>query len=769
MNPYVRCVSECTDQNFIEMAARNRSLRNSNMMDDTFDDKSGSDRSDCMDLSDDEDDDFMDLGTDFDSESESSGDESDTVVPLMDVGASPSRNASSNSPTGHLTDSDDEDDQPPRSKRPRIRRAQVKLSRLDIPSSSHATAATPPTLSDDANDSDDDEDYAPSPQPNRYHISDSDDDDVSDNARHDQPVRGRARGRGRQAGRGRRRGRNPHVAPKKWDKVRQHDPIIHQFTAAPGIPQNIKDNMPQDSTPADYYQLYITDTLLQHIVDETNRYADQLIESKRAKGTLKKKSRLKSWKPTDCDEMKKFFGLLYLTGLVKKGKYSDYWAKEFLPSTPGFGTVMGRDRFMLIKRCLHLNDNEAPGYDPAAHDRDRLHKIRPVLNHINDRCHQVYVPDRELSVDESLVLFRGRLIFKQAIRTKRARAGIKMYPLCTSDGITMALRIHSGSNVDTMYEDQNYQFLKSEQITLNLLQPYFGKGYHVYTDNYYTSPQLAAYLSTKNTHLCGTVKHNRQGMPKDELRAENLDRGQIAHFLHEDKVLLALKYREAMDRSTGKPKVVHMLTTMHDCSTVDTGRVTRRDPPLAIIKPKCVSTYNKYMGGVDKTDQMLGLRSLCPMRKSLKWYQKLFIRLLLQMHLNAYQLYQKENHNSKRSLRWFVYEVVKTWTTSNAVQQQHGAPRGQNERTVRLNGKIHMPWIVPNSGQNKGRAQRNCRVCTARGHRTSTTTMCKTCVEHSVLKTKPGLCIKVCTQCDHLPDRNCWEVWHSQRFLMVDT
>ena len=55
-------------------------------MDGMFDDKSGSDRSDCTDLSDDDDD-------DFDSESESSGDESDIVVPLMDVGASPSRHA----------------------------------------------------------------------------------------------------------------------------------------------------------------------------------------------------------------------------------------------------------------------------------------------------------------------------------------------------------------------------------------------------------------------------------------------------------------------------------------------------------------------------------------------------------------------------------------------------------------------------------------------------------------------------------------------------
>ena len=61
------------------MAALNRSDR----LDDTFDDRSGSERSDCTDLSDDEGDDCMDLGTDIDrvsSESEISGDEIDTFV-----------------------------------------------------------------------------------------------------------------------------------------------------------------------------------------------------------------------------------------------------------------------------------------------------------------------------------------------------------------------------------------------------------------------------------------------------------------------------------------------------------------------------------------------------------------------------------------------------------------------------------------------------------------------------------------------------------------
>ena len=44
-----------------------------------------------MDVSDDEDDNYMDLGSDIDHESEISDEKSDNVVPLMDVGASPSR------------------------------------------------------------------------------------------------------------------------------------------------------------------------------------------------------------------------------------------------------------------------------------------------------------------------------------------------------------------------------------------------------------------------------------------------------------------------------------------------------------------------------------------------------------------------------------------------------------------------------------------------------------------------------------------------------
>lgn len=150
-------------------------------------------------------------------------------------------------------------------------------------------------------------------------------------------------------------------------------------------------------------------------------------------------------------------------------------------ATPSFSKIMSRDRFTLIKRCLHFNDNEqAPG--PNDPNRDRLYKIRSIIDHINRVCNLVYVPPRELSVDKSLILFKGRLFFKQTIRTKRARVGVKMYPLCTFDGITMSLRIYCAQAIPFEDVRGGYNFTKTEQIVLKLMDPYLDKGYHVYTD-----------------------------------------------------------------------------------------------------------------------------------------------------------------------------------------------------------------------------------------------------------------------------------------------
>ncbi|CAH1982587.1 unnamed protein product [Acanthoscelides obtectus] len=81
---------------------------------------------------------------------------------------------------------------------------------------------------------------------------------------------------------------------------------------------------------------------------------------------------------------------------------------------------------------------------------------------------------------------------------------------------------------------------------------------------------------------------------------------------------------------------VIMLSTKHTNETVD---VPKRNGE-SVAKPKVVADYNKAKSSVDLSDQMAAYSS--PLRKTVKWYKKLTIELLLSTALiNAYILYRE--------------------------------------------------------------------------------------------------------------------------------
>ena len=170
---------------------------------------------------------------------------------------------------------------------------------------------------------------------------------------------------------------------------------------------------------------------MQHIVQETNRYARQYMNEYPDKA---QNSYVGNWNDVTVPELKKNFGLVILMGIVHKPRLPYYWSTDDLYWTPIFDKSITRNRFNFILKFLHFNDNNDPEYDINDENRERLDKIHPFLEMISGRCRRVYQPGKHLSVYESLVLFKGRLHFKQYIRTKRAGFGIKLYELTTPGG-----------------------------------------------------------------------------------------------------------------------------------------------------------------------------------------------------------------------------------------------------------------------------------------------------------------------------------------------
>ncbi|KIH63173.1 hypothetical protein ANCDUO_06526 [Ancylostoma duodenale] len=65
-----------------------------------------------------------------------------------------------------------------------------------------------------------------------------------------------------------------------------------------------------------------------------------------------------------------------------------------------------------------------------ADESNRLNKIDAVVKILNQTFAEVYKPGREVCIDESMVPFRGRVLFRQYLRGKRYKCSLKLYKLC---------------------------------------------------------------------------------------------------------------------------------------------------------------------------------------------------------------------------------------------------------------------------------------------------------------------------------------------------
>ena len=190
---------------------------------------------------------------------------------------------------------------------------------------------------------------------------------------------------------------------------------------------------------------------MQDIYEQTCLYAEQYIATHRP---MQRYSRVHQWirSPFTPHELKKFFSLVIVMGLIHYPRIEDYWLKSWPFCTSNFSSVMSRDRFSLILRFLHLNDNS--GYVPKGQvGYDPLYKLRPFLTKLLERFEANYTPRKELSLDEQMISFKGRLSFVQYMPKKPTKWGIKAFVLADSkSGYTFRWRLYTGKTKHTHTE-----------------------------------------------------------------------------------------------------------------------------------------------------------------------------------------------------------------------------------------------------------------------------------------------------------------------------
>ena len=139
-------------------------------------------------------------------------------------------------------------------------------------------------------------------------------------------------------------------------------------------------------------------------------------------------------------------------------------------------------------------------------------------------------------------------------------------------------------------------------------EPYLESGRTVCTDNYYSSIPLAQCLLEHKTHLVGTLRANRKGLPATVCDAR-LKKGELV-ARENDMGMTVMKWKDKRD--------VLVLSTKHDGTMKRTGKKNRHGEN--VIKPEAVIFYNSTKQGIDLSDQLSSYHTA--VRKSVRWYHK---------------------------------------------------------------------------------------------------------------------------------------------------
>ena len=149
--------------------------------------------------------------------------------------------------------------------------------------------------------------------------------------------------------------------------------------------------------------------------------------------------------------MEEMEGVVINMGVIQLSELEAYWSTNWTGNIPFFGPVFSRSRFEQIFWMLHVSkdDPDHPGkkinkvkdildilipnfHQSFAPPGKKINKVKDIIDILIPNFQQSFAPERNVSVDERMVGFRGRFAAKQYMPAKPTKYGIKAFTLADS-------------------------------------------------------------------------------------------------------------------------------------------------------------------------------------------------------------------------------------------------------------------------------------------------------------------------------------------------
>lgn len=279
-------------------------------------------------------------------------------------------------------------------------------------------------------------------------------------------------------------------------------------------------------SPQQLFLNFFDEDLIQMIVTESNRYAQQ----------RNRKSNIENF------EVKSFIGVLLLSGYVQVPRRRMLWEREQDTNNTLVAESISRDRFEYILSNVHFADNT--NLDQS----DKFAKVKPLFDHLKNKFIE-YAPVSEMhSIDEAMVPYFGRHGCKQFIHNKPIRYGYKLWVGSNRVGYINWFEPYQGSstNISETYSDLGVGAAVVLEYADVLCRKWPNKKFHLFFDNFFTSVPLIERLSEKNLSATGTVRENRLfgNSLTDSKELKRQCRGVYDYQKVADKNIIAVKWHD---------------------------------------------------------------------------------------------------------------------------------------------------------------------------------------------------------------------------------
>lgn len=414
---------------------------------------------------------------------------------------------------------------------------------------------------------------------------------------------------------------------------------------------------------------------------------------------------------TDPSEIMLVLGVMLVMSYNRVPNFSDYWSNNSSMGNEAIKSAISRNRCLLLLAKMYFNEPEKDANSSKTYYMDE------VVACFKKTFMQAREDSPFQSIDESMAKFKGRSSLKQYLPLKPIKRGIKVWERCDAiTGYTYDLNIYSGKDMDS--KDCDGMTL-GEKVVLKLSSTIRNPDVTLTFDRFFTSVHLIDNISYPSV---GTCISRRKEMPK--FSDTKLQKGD-SEFLHNGKGTLAARWQDS--------KEVLILTNCHRPDVTQVKRKQKNGEKVTTNCPTAIADYNRFMGGVDLSDQKICLYDFD--RRSTKWWKKVFYKLLMTAVVNAHILFQEVKHRKMPLLQYIVplAESMIAHGKENATVKRKKTGRPSSATKLMLNVGDHLPL--------EGPTRRRCVRCSKQNKETRTKTVCAMC--------KIALC------------KNCFALYHT--------